>query len=126
MSVELLSQLPERRRRVRFHLECEVGYRLLDPRRYLLLQSGKTISLSSTSAVFETVTQLPVGELVELFIRWPAKFDNRFPLKMVAQGRVIRSTESQAAVSLLKHEFRIDLDRIDLRDPEFEMQSFIN
>ena len=84
------------------------------------------MNLSSKSAVFETVTQLPVGSRVELFILWPAKFDNILPLKLVARGRVIRSSPSQAAVSLRTHAFRIDLDRIPARGERLEMQSFVN
>jgi hypothetical protein len=91
-----------------------------------MLQSGKTISLSSKNAVFETATQLPIGERVELFISWPAKFYNMLPLLLVAQGCVIRSSASQAVVSLLAHEFRVDVDRIPTRCPALAMQAFIN
>lgn len=126
MSVAMLSQSPERRRRIRFQLECDVGYRLLDPNRYIAIQPGKTISLNSKCALFETASQLPLGERVELFISWPAKFDNTFPIKLVAEGRVIRSTPSQAAVSLLRHEFRIDVDRLPDRKHGLDMQGFVN
>ncbi len=126
MSVANLSQPADRRRRLRFQLGCEVGYRLLDSRRYIAIESGKTISLSSRGALFETASQLPVGKRVELFIAWPAKFDNVFPLRLVAQGRVIRSSPSQAAVCLLRHEFRIDVDRLPDRKHGLEMQGFVN
>ena len=101
-----LSQPSERRRRIRFDLECELRYRLLDSRRHLPQQSGKTINISSKGAIFETTSQLPVGKRVELIISWPAKLNERCGLKMIALARVIRSSESRAAVSLLSHEFR--------------------
>jgi hypothetical protein len=103
-----------------------VGYRLLDSSRYIAMESGKTISLSSKGALFETATQLPVGKRVELFISWPAKFDAIFPIRLVAQGRVLRSTPSRAVVSLVRHEFRIDVDRLPDRKHGLEMQGFVN
>lgn len=105
MSLNLFPQ-SERRRRIRFDLSCELRYRLLDSRRHLPPQSGRTINISSKGAVFETSSQLPVGKRVELVISWPVKLNEKCGLKMVALARVIRSTESRAAVALLTHEFR--------------------
>ena len=123
---ESLSQPSERRRRLRFRLEFELGYRPLDRHRYIRLEPGKTVNLSSHCVAFETATQLPVGMRVELFLSWPAKFNNELPLKMVAQGRVIRSTPSQAAVSILAHEFRVDLDTISSRTDKLPTHGFVN
>ena len=91
---------------MRFDLKCELRYRLLDSRHHLPQQSGKTINISSKGAIFETTSALPVGKRVELIISWPAKLNERVGLKMVALGRVIRSSQSRAAVCLLTHEFR--------------------
>jgi hypothetical protein len=101
-----VSQPINRRRRIRFDLECELRYRLLDSRRHFPQQAGKTINISSKGAIFETTAQLPVGKRVELIISWPAKLNEKCGLKMIAQARVIRSNESRAAVALLTHEFR--------------------
>jgi hypothetical protein len=101
-----VSQLSDRRRRRRFDLECELRYRLLDSRRHIPQQSGKTINMSSKGVLFETTAQLPVGKRVELSISWPATLNEKCRLKMVAVARVIRSSESHAAVALQKHEFR--------------------
>jgi hypothetical protein len=99
-------ELPERRRRRRFDLDCQLLYRLLDSRRHLPQQPGKMIDMSSKGVLFETSSQLPVGKRVELSISWPAKLNEKCGLKMIGVARVVRSTASRAAVALQKHEFK--------------------
>jgi hypothetical protein len=96
----------ERRRRQRFDLECEVRYRLLDSRRHLPQQTGKTINISSKGVLFETTGELPVGKRIELSIAWPAVLNDKCRLKMVAVGRLVRSSNGKAAALIQKHEFR--------------------
>jgi hypothetical protein len=96
----------ERRRRQRFPIECELRYRLLDARRHLPQQSGKTLNISSRGVLFETSCDLPVGKRVELSIAWPALLNEKCRLKMVAVGRVVRVENGKAAALIQKHEFR--------------------
>lgn len=96
----------ERRRRQRFEIECEVRYRLLDSRRHLPQQTGKTINISSKGVLFEIAGDLPVGKRIELSIAWPAVLNDKCRLKMVAVGRLVRVSNGRAAALIQKHEFR--------------------
>jgi hypothetical protein len=96
----------ERRRRKRFELMCDLRYRVLDSRRHLPQQSGKTINMSSKGVLFESSIELPVGKRVELMIAWPAMLNEKCRLKMVAIGRIVRVENGIVATSILKHEFR--------------------
>ena len=99
-------QANERRRRQRFDIECELRYRLLDSRRHLPQQSGKTINISSKGILFEAPSELPVGKRVELMIAWPAMLNEKCRLKMVALGRIVRTSDGRVAALIQKHEFR--------------------
>jgi hypothetical protein len=96
----------DRRRRQRFPIECELRYRLLDSRRHLPQQTGKTINMSSKGILFDAGCELPVGKRVELSIAWPAILNEKCRLKMVAVGRVVRAEQGKAAAQIQKHEFR--------------------
>ncbi len=99
-------QTAERRRRQRFDIECELRYRLLDSRRHLPQQNGKTINISSKGVLFEAPSDLPVGKRVELMIAWPAMLNEKCRLKMVAVGRIVRTDSGRVAALIQKHEFR--------------------
>ncbi len=99
-------EVAERRRRRRFDIECELRYRLLDARRHLPQQPGKTLNISSKGILFETNMDLPIGKRVEFSISWPALLDERCRLKMIATGRIVRSESGRAAALIQRHEFR--------------------
>ena len=96
----------ERRRRQRFEIQCDLRFRVLDARRHLPQQSGKTINMSSKGVLFESTFDLPVGKRVELMIAWPARLNEKCRLKMVAVGRIIRAGDGRVAAVIQKHEFR--------------------
>lgn len=96
----------ERRRRQRFEISCELRFRVLDSRRHLPQQTGKTINMSSKGVLFAAPGDLPVGKRVELMIAWPAMLNEKCRLKMVAVGRIVRSSEGQVVALIQKHEFR--------------------
>lgn len=68
--------------------------------------SGKTVNISSGGVLFTTETPLPEGERVELAVSWPAQLNDQLPLKLVAMGRLVRSEETQAAISIERYEFK--------------------
>jgi hypothetical protein len=49
---------------------------------------------------------LQPGQLLQVSVDWPARLENEIPLKLVAEGRVIRVVDGQAAVRIDKYEFR--------------------
>jgi hypothetical protein len=67
---------------------------------------GKTLNMSSGGVLFTTETPLPAGERVEIAVSWPAQLNDVLPLKLVAMGRLVRTDESQAAISVERYEFK--------------------
>lgn len=91
---------------MRFPIECEVRYRLMDSRKHLPQQIGKTIDMSSKGVFFDAGCSLPVGKRIEMSISWPALLNEKCRLKFVAIGRVVRAEDGKAAALVQTHEFR--------------------
>jgi len=68
--------------------------------------SGKTLNMSGRGVLFTTESALVEGELVELAVSWPALLNGVLPLKLVAQGRLVRIEEKRAAIVIEKYEFK--------------------
>jgi hypothetical protein len=97
----------ERRTAIRFGIEQDVLYRILDHRAAVPESgAGKTLDISSAGVLFETVQQLRSGKRVELSVNWPAQLEGGCPLKFVAVGRVVRAEETRAAMRIEQYEFR--------------------
>ena len=95
----------ERRGNDRFPIESELRYKLLDgkaPETGL----GRTLNMSSSGVLFTSEAKLPVGRRVEVSVDWPAELNENCGLKLVAQGRVIRSCTENAAIRIDKYDFR--------------------
>ena len=63
--------------------------------------------MGSAGALFTTETRLPRGRCIEVVISWPAQRDGVTPLALVIRGLVVRSEETQTAVSIDHYEFRM-------------------
>src|SRR5690242_7866913 len=97
----------ERRASNRLPIESDVRYRVLGKdRSSTQVGMGKTINISGSGVLFTTESALPEGERVELSISWPAQLNNTVPLKLVAMGRLVRTDETQAAISIERYEFK--------------------
>jgi c-di-GMP-binding flagellar brake protein YcgR len=103
--VTLQTDVAERRSAVRFPIEQEVRYKVYN-RNTIEVGSGRTINMSSNGVLFTTERALSAGERVELSVNWPAQLDNRCALKLVTNGRVVRSDGSKAAIAIERYEFR--------------------
>ncbi len=90
-----------RRSRMRFPVALAVEYTQNGSR-----HRGVTRNLSS-SGVFITEAELPLGRRIELSIDWPVPFDSRCALRLVIMGKVIRRETGGAAVRILRYEFRV-------------------
>jgi hypothetical protein len=85
----------------------EVRYRVLGGKiRIKEAGSGKTLNMSSRGVLFTTESTLVEGEIVELAVSWPALLNGVLPLKLVAQGRVVRIEAQCAAIAIEKYEFK--------------------
>jgi hypothetical protein len=105
----------DRRASNRLPIECDVHYKVLGGKKSVKhVGSGKSINMSSGGVLFTTETGLLEGERIELAVSWPVQLDDRIPLKLVAIGVLVRTHETQAAMSIERYEFKtrgIDLLR---------------
>jgi hypothetical protein len=96
----------DRRANVRFPLRLAVNYRTFNPASCsgpLLL---KTVNISSNGLLFEDNGTLQPGQRVMVSVEWPARLDQRVPLNLVLEGRILRCGNGQAVLKIYKHEFR--------------------
>jgi hypothetical protein len=98
------SQSRDRRRNIRFPLEMELRYRVAA--RAGQWVDGRSVNISSSGLLLRTEEAPVPGSKVQLAVCWPQLLDDRVPLRLVVQGRVVRSGEGQAAVRFDRFEFR--------------------
>jgi hypothetical protein len=99
------SEASDRRSAVRFPIEQDVRYKVFN-RSTIEVGSGRTINMSSNGVLFTTERVLAPGERLEVSVAWPAQLDNKCPLKLVTTGRVVRSEQGRAAITIERYEFR--------------------
>ena len=68
--------------------------------------SGRTLNMSGKGVLFTTESILVEGKSVELAVSWPALLNGVIPLKLVVQGRLVRTEDKQAAIAIERYEFR--------------------
>ena len=106
-SLPLKDRSRERRSSGRMPIVRDVHYKVLGGRhRIKQIGSGRTLNISGKGALFTTESNLSEGELVELAVSWPALLNGSLPLKLVAQGRLVRAEEKRAAISIERYEFK--------------------
>ncbi len=69
---------------------------------------GRTVNISSSGILFTTKHALVRGTRVEVEIEWPVKLDHAIPLKLVVQGRIVRSEGAyRTGLQILSHDFHL-------------------
>jgi len=103
-----LLEHPRRDQRLhpRYPVTVEIEYRLLSKGGVERLDIGKTIDVSSGGVLFKAKDALPAGRLIEVLMDWPCLPKRVHPLKLLMQGRVVRSDGKLVAVRSYHHEFR--------------------
>ncbi len=96
----------DRRSTDRFPIESELRYKVVEDRGAREAGVGRTLNMSSSGVLFTSETQLPVGQRVELSVDWPAQLNENCGLKLVALGRIVRSSGEAAAMRIDKYDFR--------------------
>lgn len=96
----------ERRGNDRFPIESELRYKLLESKVVTDPGTGRTLNMSSSGILFTTGEQLPLGRRVEVSVEWPASLNESCGLKLVAFGRVVRSSAEVSAIRIDKYDFR--------------------
>ena len=93
----------DRRTTDRFPIENALRYKLPDGEQ---AGTGQTLNMSSGGILFTADSRLPLGKQIEVSVDWPAQLNARCGLKLVASGRVVRSSPNAAAVRIEKYDFR--------------------
>jgi len=68
--------------------------------------TGQTLNMSSGGMLLKVGSPLPVGQQIEVSVDWPAQLSEHCGLKLVALGKVVRSSPEETAVSIDKYDFR--------------------
>lgn len=101
-----LNPATDRRTKLRFSLNRELRYKLLDNETIVATGNGETIDMSSGGVAFRTDALLTPGNYIELSISWPALLDDSCPMRLVVYGKVVRCSDALAACTVEKWEFR--------------------
>src|SRR5580693_7433549 len=96
----------DRRTNARFPCKLAVSYQALEHPFFSGVASSETLNISSKGLLFATEEALQPGQLLQVSVDWPARLENQVPLKLVAEGRIVRNLNGQAAMRIDKYEFR--------------------
>lgn len=98
--------LSDRRGTGRFPVREAIRYKLVQGKSANMSGSGITLNIGSGGILFTTEEQLPLGQLVEVSVNWPARLGGTCPLQFVATARIVRSEPNQCAVRIERYEFK--------------------
>ena len=93
----------ERRVRTRFSVDLPFRYQTLGRKR--LIGEGRVVNLSSGGALLACCHELAADTPIELTIEWPARADQKIPVRLVMAGIVVRCDGSGFAVASSLHRF---------------------
>lgn len=96
----------DRRTNARFPCRLAVSYQALEHPFFSGVASSETLNISSKGLLFSTDEALQPGQLLQVSVDWPARLENQVPLKLVAEGRIVRNLNGLAAMRIDKYEFR--------------------
>jgi ActR/RegA family two-component response regulator len=96
----------DRRTNARFPCRLAVSYQALERPFFSGVATSETLNISSKGLLFATSEALQPGQLLQVSVDWPARLENQVPLKLVAEGRIVRNLNGQAAMRIDKYEFR--------------------
>jgi CheY-like chemotaxis protein len=96
----------ERRINTRFSCQMDLTYQTLEPPILSGKGASETLNIGSKGLLFASNDRLDAGQLVRIVLDWPIRLENQVLLKMVAEGRVVRSDDCQTAMTITKYEFR--------------------
>jgi DNA-binding NarL/FixJ family response regulator len=96
----------DRRTNARFPCRLAVSYQALEHPFFSGVATSETLNISSKGLLFSTEEALQPGQLLQVSVDWPARLENQVPLKLVAEGRIVRNLNGLAAMRIDKYEFR--------------------
>ncbi len=89
-----------------FPIPLAVSYQTLEHPILSGQGTSETLNISSKGLLFTSNEQFQAGQLVQVSLDWPARLENQIPLKLVAEGRIVRNANGQTAMTIDKYEFR--------------------
>jgi hypothetical protein len=104
--MRLVTRSIERRAKVRFPLQRELRYKLLEGEATIASGAGATCDMSSGGVAFTTDRPLAMGAFIEISISWPRALDDGCPMRLIVFGKVLRSGVHRSVCTVEKHEFR--------------------
>jgi len=96
----------DRRERMRFPIQRELRYKLVEDSNVVATGVGFTLDIGSGGASFFAGGKLKPGAFVELSISWPVLLDDRCAMRLIVFGRVLRTSDGDSACTIDKYEFR--------------------
>ena len=108
----------ERRKKVRFPLQRELRYKLLEGETIVASGTGTTCNMSSGGVAFTSDCPLAVGAFIEVSISWPVLLDSGCPMRLIAFGKVLRTGLHRSVCSVEKYEFRTQARTLQFIAPE--------
>jgi len=96
----------DRRTNARFPCRLAVSYQALEHPFLSGVATSETLNISSKGLLFATEEPLQPGQLLQVSVDWPARLEDQVPLKLVAEGRIVRIVDGLAAMRIDKYEFR--------------------
>ena len=92
----------ERRKTTRFPLTGQAQYSVAGSQGHAPIRD-----ISSGGVFLKTDRILRIGQSIRVLMDWPVLLEDRCPLRLVIDGKVLRSDQSGTAVKLTKYDFRI-------------------
>ncbi len=96
----------ERRNNARFPCRLAISYQTLEHPILSGQGTSETLNISSKGILFTSNEKFESGQLLQVSLDWPARLENQIPLKLVAEGRIVRNSNGQTAMTIDKYEFR--------------------
>jgi hypothetical protein len=95
-----------RRSKQRFPIDFPLSYKLMRNGLVTSSGTGMTVDMSSGGIAFTVDEKFKIGAYIELSVSWPVLLNGSCPMKLVVEGRVVRSDGQSTAIRTERHEFR--------------------
>ena len=69
-------------------------------------KKAEILDIATGGVLLNTGGRLPVGRRIQLVIDWPALLNDGFALRLVVEGRVLRSHRTGTAIKIVRYDFR--------------------
>ena len=104
--MQVISPLFDRRSSQRYPIELPVTYRVLRGSQSTEGGRGSSLNIGRNGVAFTTQGPLPLGARVELLLDWPVLLNPLCGLRLSMKGRIVRTKEHFAAMTIQTHEFK--------------------